>query len=504
MWYSRGNQRFHSFRNQVHRRRFLAALLVLASISAPAAISPAAGAEGAGRRPNILYIVTDQQHAGMLSCAGNKYLKTPALDSLAATGARFERAYCANPVCLPSRVTMMTGHLPSHFGIRTNAGRPTPMPEVALKQGMGWIFRNAGYETAFGGKRHWPRGMTPESLGFRNITKDERAGLARACAEFLRTPREKPFLLVASLINPHDICYMAIDDYTGAAKKAKMYPRSTVERKRLAVALRLPEGVSREKFFKEMCPPLPANYEVPELEPECITEQYVRARTFRDYARRDWPDERWRLHRWAYCRLTETVDAHIAKILKALRSQGLEERTVIVFSSDHGDLDAAHRLEHKSVLYEEAARVPFIVSYKGVTRPGLVDETHLVSAGLDLIPTLCDYAGIEPPPGLPGRSVRELAAGREPAAWRDQVVVESRAGRMLRTARYKYVVYESGKHREQLTDLAEDPGEMTNLAEEPRCRDILNQHRERLRRWVEEYGDEIAKPYVPEAARGAP
>jgi arylsulfatase A-like enzyme len=190
------------------------------------------------------------------------------------------------------------------------------------------------------------------------------------------------------------------------------------------------------------------------------------------------------------------VDAHIAKVLDALREAGLEEETVILFTSDHGDLDAAHRLEHKSILYEEAARVPFIVSYQGVTAPGQVDTTHLISVGLDLIPTLCDYAGIDPPQRLLGRSVRPLAEGREPDGWREHVVAESRAGRMLRTARFKYNVYESGEHREQLIDLENDPGEMTNLAQDPDFQDVLNDHRRRLRNWVEETGDEIARPYI--------
>jgi arylsulfatase A-like enzyme len=482
---------------ETNRRSFLTAITAVLGALALHGFSLGAQPASDARRPNLLYIMTDQQHAGMMSCTGNKYLKTPAMDSLAANGTRFERAYASNPVCLPSRVTMMTGYMPSHFGIKTNAGASTQMPEAVLMQSMGWIFRNAGYETAFGGKTHWPRGMTPESLGFQSISRDQREQLAEASARFIQTKRDKPFLLVVSLINPHDICYMAIDDYTRATKTPAMYPKSTVERERLAEALKLPEGVSRKEFFERLCPPLPDNYEVPALEPECITKEYLEARPFRAYAREHFTDERWRLHRWAYCRLTERVDGHVGRILGALRQAGLEQETVIVFSSDHGDLNAAHRLEHKSILYEEAARVPFIVSYKGVTAAGRVDDKHLVSSGLDLIPTLCDYAGIEPPPGLSGRSVRALAEGREVDAWRDQVAVESRAGRMLRTDRFKYNVYESGRHREQLINLANDPGEMINLAENPKYKDVLTDHRKRLRRWVEQIGDEIGKAYVP-------
>jgi arylsulfatase A-like enzyme len=459
-------------RNRVRRVLFGLGTAVVAVLGLVQAAAMGAASSQNGR-PNILLVITDQQHAGMMSCAGNQYVKTPAMDGLAAAGARFEMAYATNPVCAPARVSMMTGRMPSYFGMRSNDEAREQAPPGSLKQALGWIFCNAGYETAYGGKTHWLRGMTPESIGFRTITRDEREGLAEACARYLEAKRDKPFLLVASFINPHDICYMAIDDYTRAAGKAVMYPGSRVERERLAAALKLPEGVSREEFFEHLCPPLPENFDIPLLEPQCITEQYVRARMFRHYARTEWPAERWRLHRWAYCRLTEMVDGHVAKVLAALRRAGLEEKTVVVFTSDHGDLDAAHRLEHKSILYEEAARVPLIVSQRGATKPGLVDTQHLVSVGLDLTATLCDYAGIDPPPGLRGRSIRPLAEGREVLDWRDQVVVESQAGRMLRTARFKYVVYASGNHREQLFDLVSDPGEMVNLAERPEYRNVL-------------------------------
>jgi len=470
-------------------------IAVLAVLATSAPVSAQAGASG-GKRTNLLLIITDQQHAGMMSCTGNRWVKTPAMDSLAVTGARFERAYATNPVCIPSRVSMMTGHMPSYFGMRSNGEGRNQAPPRAIEQGMGWIFRKQGYETAHGGKTHWMRGMNPESIGFQNISSDQRDGLAETCVDFLQRKRDKPFLLVASFINPHDICYMAIDDYTRSAGKPVMYARSVVERERMAVALEMPEGVSRAEFFARHCPPLPDNYEVPALEPECVTTDYLGARMFRDYARNSWSDERWRQHRWAYCRLTEMVDAQIARVLDAVRRLGLEETTAIIFTSDHGDLDSAHRLEHKSIPYEEAARVPLIVSQKGVTKGGLVDTKHLVAVGLDLIPTLCDYAGFEPPDDLRGRSVRPVAEGREVDAWRSDVVVETRAGRMLRTDRFKYIVYQSGKHREQLIDLAGDPGEMVNLAEDPTYADVLNDHRRRLGRWVDETDDEIAAPFI--------
>jgi len=476
------------------RRQFLGTVAAgagLVLLRGPAAAAPAAP----DKRPNLLYIMTDQQRWDMMSCAGNEHLKTPAMDSLAANGARFDLAYSGNPVCVPARVSMITGHLPSHFGVETNVNRLPPGYAVDAAQCMGSILRRAGYETAYGGKVHLPFGPIAD-LGFEFITPDQRDALAQACAEFLKRKHDRPFLLVASFINPHDICYMRVDkDHCTAALRDLCGPafapglRKGAHLKALDEALKPPAGVPFEGFIQKHCPPLPANYGVPPLESSLIAGH----RAWSD----QWTDEKWRLHRWAYHRLTERVDAQIAVVLAALREAGLEDNTVVLFSSDHGDMDASHHLEHKSVLYEEAARVPFIVSAKGATKAGLVDRTHFVSAGPDLIPTMCDYAGIAPPPGLPGRSVRALAEGRETPSWRDQVVSETGHGRMVRTARYKYIVYDSGEHREMLFDLQEDPGEMKNLAEDSRRQDALAEHRRLLARWIAQTGDKPAKDIVP-------
>ena len=424
-------------------------------------------------RPNIIFIFTDQQQVGMMSCAGNKYLRTPAMDSLAATGIRFENAYCTNPVCLPARFSMMTGRMPSELGIRSNyVGRLDTVPEDITKHAMGWFFRNAGYDVGYGGKVHLPKGMNPETMGFEHTTANQREGLADASIEFIREKRDKPFFLVASFINPHDICFMAIGDYKEIGRK-----RLSNEMRALGTAMELPEGVSREEFFAKYCPPLPPKIEPQDQEPEAIR-TILEQRLFKQHARETWSDEKWRMHRWAYCRLTEMVDAHIGKILDAVREIGLEENTLIVFSTDHGDMDSAHRMEHKTALYEEAIRVPLIVSYKGVTPPGSVNDTHLVSNGLDLIPTLCDYAGIEPPGNLMGQSFRPLAEGREPQSWRTHLFIESEFGYMLRSERYKYVLYDAGENQEQLIDLKEEPGEMNNLATNPAYQNILKEHRE--------------------------
>ena len=326
--------------------------------------------------------------------------------------------------------------------------------------------------------------MTPESIGFEYLTGDERDKLAGKCAEFLAQRQDRPFLLVASFINPHDICYMAIDAYTKANNLPVMYPTSTVERQWLAEALVWPPGLSRQEFFARLCPPLPANHGPTLGEPGAFAE----FESFRGYVRRHWSEEQWRLHRWAYCRLTERVDGEIARVLGALRKAGLDRTTVVVFSSDHGDMDSAHGFEHKSLPYEEAARVPFIVSWPGHVPAGKVDRRHLVSASVDLLPTVCDYAGISAPAGLPGRSVRAIASGDAPGDWRQDLLVEYTGGRCLRGRRYKYARWEGREPSEMLVDMEKDPGEMRNLASNPAMAAVLADHRERLLRRMEQLG----------------
>lgn len=466
-------------------------LILAATLVVCVVCPPGRSATAAPGKSNVLLIITDQQHAGMLSCAGNRYVRTPVLDSLAASGARFERAYCANPVCAPSRFAMMTGVLPSRIGMEKNDDM-NPVSGEILAHSLGRVFRDAGFETAYGGKLHTP--MKLGEISFDLLTKDERGGLADACANFLRTKRQRPFLLVASFINPHDICYMALEDYIRV--KQIEWPAVQRARKELQVmneALKLPDGVSREDFFAKLCPPLPANFEVPPGEAEAVWK--ADNRDYRHYLRANWSAEQWRLHRWAYARLTEKVDAEIGKVLAALREGGLEDNTLVVFTSDHGEMDGAHRLEHKSVPYEEATRVPFILSRKGVVKAGLVDREHLVSSALDLIPTLCDFAGIPKPAALHGRSVRPLAEGRA-VAWRDSLVIEGGSFRVLHTARLKYVAYDSGARREQLLDLKKDPGEMQNLVPDPAHAEILASHRQSLVRWYRENGETLNPKYV--------
>jgi arylsulfatase A-like enzyme len=178
--------------------------------------------------------------------------------------------------------------------------------------------------------------------------------------------------------------------------------------------------------------------------------------------------------------------------LDALRHTGQEENTVVLFVSDHGDGTGAHQWNQKQVLYEETTRIPLIIARKGQTRPAVIDRTQLVSTGLDIFPTVCDYAGVMVPPELKGHSLRGIVETGQGKPLREYVVTETEfgeftntppfqhtgpMGRMVRTAKYKYVVYSEGTIREQLFDMENDPGEMVNLAVSSGHSDALNAHR---------------------------
>lgn len=424
-------------------------------------------------QPNILFIFTDQQSAGMMSCTGNRYLQTPAMDSVAEEGVRFDRAYCTNPVCVPSRVSLMTGHMPGEFGIASN--QDEPVPGEVVENALGALVRRAGYRTAYAGKIHLPDDLHPPKIGFDYLTDERREGLAERCAEFIRADHDRPWLLTASFINPHDICFMAIRDCPSERQKSWLDP-GNAHMQKLEEALRRPEGVSEEEFYAEHCPPLPPNFAIQPEEPRIITES-VRNSPFRNNARENWPPRRWRLHRWAYCRLTEMVDRQIGVVLEALRDSGQADDTLVIFTSDHGDHDSAHRLEHKGTCYEEAIHIPLIIRPSGGAANGPATTDRLVSNGLDLLPTICDYAGAEPPVDLMGRSLRPLVEGSSDVPLHDRLPIECGHGRMVMTDRYKYMLYDGGENREQLIDRENDPGDMHNIAGEPDSHDVLESHR---------------------------
>ena len=425
------------------------------------------------KKPNIIYIYTDQQSASMMSCSGNKWLKTPAMDYIAENGIRFTRAYTTNPVCSPARVSLMTGRFAGSFnyskGIpaRENGGsmRITNISDEVANTTIAAFLKKAGYDLVYGGKEHLPKELSPKALGFNDICDDQRGKLAEETAKYIKGEHDQPYFMIVSLINPHDICFMAIRDFASAKSKERLAKR--IEIAILDEAMAIPKGVSEEEFFEKYCPPLPPNYEPQKDEPKAIS-SLVDRRKFRRLARDKYTDRQWRMHRWAYCRLTEVVDREIQIILDAVKESDAEEDTLVIFSSDHGDNDASHRMEHKTTFYEESANIPFAAMWKGQIPKGQVNDTNLVSNGLDLLPTVCDYAGIKGVADPRGKSLRSLFEGKD-IKWRDTLGVESEIGRMVvNEDNLKYIKYDAEGIEEQLIDLNVDPYETAHCTDDPK------------------------------------
>lgn len=418
----------------------------------------------AQQRPNIIYIMTDQHTANALSCAGNKDLHTPAIDRIAENGVRFTNAYCAFPLSGPSRSAMFTGLMPSETSMIENE---MPMPDSLRPHTLGNLIHNSGYDCAYAGKWHVNTVTIPDKeFGFRRIKDNGDIGLAETCVEYLRTrkKRKQPFFLVASFINPHNICEFARNQNTPHADVA-------------------PAAL-------EDCPNLPDNFEVAPYDATVL--QFEKLQNYALYPSMSYTKDDWRRYRNAYYRLIEAVDAEIGKIVDEIDRQDLWRNTVVIFTSDHGDGAGAHKWNQKTVLYEEVANIPLIVCAPGRKNAGKVSEA-LVNNGVDLMPTVCDWAGVEVPQGRQGKSWRE-AVEKNTGHVHDYVVTETNfnqtrgsLGWTVRTAKYKYILYDKGQYREQLYDMESDRGEMVNLAVEAKYADIVKLHRSFLEEWLKSH-----------------
>ncbi|MBN1672390.1 MAG: sulfatase-like hydrolase/transferase [Kiritimatiellae bacterium] len=444
------NPTMSSGAGSMSRRRFLkcgaAGSMALLAGARAGAVARARATPG---RPNILFVSTDQQHLNTIAAHGCRGIRTPNLDRLACRGVSFTQSYSTNPLCSPARSSWFTGRMPSETGVVVN-GKP-------IRRGMptlGHWLREAGYETPFVGKWHlpgaWPAqidGFDVIPAGINGLGTIGDTAISRACQGYLRNRKKaKPFLLTCSFLQPHDVCQF-VSMHRSAADEI---PYAGLE---------------------PQLPPLPVNFNFDPNEPAML-----RKRT-----RTPWTERQWRYYIWNYYRLVEMVDAEIGRVLEALDDGGEAANTLVIFTSDHGEGCGCHQMVLKNYLYDEAAAVPFIAAFPGRIAEGQTDRTHLVS-GLDIVSTICDYAGVKPPPGVLGCSLKPLLEGGTPT-WREFVAAEVRVtGRMIRTPDYKYIAY-TDDPAVQLFDMKNDPGETKNLAEDSRYAQELAAHRKLLAEW---------------------
>ncbi|MGQ1945754.1 CBM96 family carbohydrate-binding protein [Geofilum sp. OHC36d9] len=430
--------------------------------------------------PNILVIITDQHSGAILNQKGYDNVQTPGIDKIAEQGVTFTRSYCTYPVCTASRKSLMTGMMPS-------LATPTNYTSIATK------LADAGYETAYFGKWHVGStdiGEVSDWHGFQTFNDgNDDTEISEWSRDFLKQDHSKPFFLITSFLNPHDCCELA----RNISGESDSYHDGAVE----------------EQMDTAYCPPIPFNFAIPENEAEGISarrNQDPGDKYWDTNPYKLWTESQWRQYMYGYDRLLEKVDAHVESVYDEMKDQGLLDNTIIIYTSDHGDGHASHQWTQKKSFYEEVVNIPFIVSWKGKTKAGVIDNKTLVSNGLDLYPTILKMAGIEIPDYLQGEDLSASFledAGDESPLEREYVVSEIKQsvyksntpgdfdGRMLVTQRFKYFLFDNGANKEQLFDLENDPGELSPVTYDPAYHDDLIACRNMLKEWVANNNDDF-------------
>jgi arylsulfatase len=421
------------------------------------AAAPALAQEPPSRPWNLLIVTNDQHRADCVGCYGNPVIRTPNTDRLAAGGVRFTNAYVHAPQCVPSRASMHTGRYPHVHRVPTNSYLLPDSEQTIAK-----VLNSGGYRTACVGEMPFaPREYTggfqqvlannrdydrflaghglkfPQSEGPFQAAPvpwtddlDETAFFAQHARDFLRANREQPFFLHVNFRRPHH-------PFNPPAPFDKMYAGASFP----ASHVRAGEMANK--------PP----QQVAALANSVGFD--LRTMTAADLDR---------VKSFYYGMISEN-DKYIGTILDELKQSGLEDRTLVVFNADHGEMLGDHGLLFKgSYMYDGVVRVPLIIRAPGKVPAG-VSIDSLVEE-VDLMPTLLELLGVEAPVGVQGKSLVPLS--RNPRArHKDAVFAEFPTIRMARTREWKLVHYNKAKYGE-LYHLTEDPYELTNLYDDPK------------------------------------
>jgi arylsulfatase A-like enzyme len=456
------------------------ALFLAASVAASLfAAMPAAAAE----RPNILLILPDQMRATAMGCMGNAEVQTPHIDALAKSGILFRRTYANTPVCCPARAILMTGTYPHVNGMVANDLRLRE-EQVTIAE----ILAAAGYRTGFIGKWHLDGGPRdpgfvppgPRRQGFAfwaayechhrhflptyfrdtpeviTVNKFEPEASCDFAVEFLKTqPKDQPFFLTVQMGPPHDP-YGAPEEYMRRYIPERITPpanwRPNSETRPAAKAKKGGKGV------------------VPVVPPGGLEEIA------------------------AYYAAITAVDDQVGRLMKTLGDLGLEENTIVLFTSDHGDMLGSHGLRRKRKPHDESARVPGIVRWPARIPPGQAVDT--LFSHVDMAPTLLALAGLQVPSNMQGTDLSRVALGQTqdgPDAVLLQIFVPfnpdqiSRPWRGIVTGRYTYARYETEPW--VLFDRERDPAEMRNLVGEPEHAALQKELDDRLAALMQKDGD---------------
>jgi arylsulfatase A-like enzyme len=434
---------------------------------------PMAHAHASEKRPNVLFLFSDDQRADTIAALGNPHIQTPNLDRLVKRGTTLTRAYCMGSmqgaVCVPSRAMIMSG--------RTLLRAPADLKGVVT-----WpeAFARAGYRTFMTGKWHNQQASALRCFGlgkalfFGGMGSPYALPVADISAKGKLTNKRESGKHSVELFADSAIAFLK--SHKGRAEPFLAY-----------VAFNLPHDPREapkeyHDRYNAKQPPLPPNY-LPQ-HPFDNGEMVVR-----DEKLAPWPrtPEVVRQHLADYYAAITFLDAQIGRILEALRQAGLEKNTIIVFASDHGLAIGSHGLFGKQNLYEHSMRSPLIFAGPFIPQNQQRDGMCYL---LDIFPTLGDLCGVTYPKDNEGRNLVPLLSGKGPG--RDALFFAYRdVQRAVRDERWKLIVYPQINHR-QLFDLNNDPHETKDLAGNDAHRGDVDRMTALLRRLQEEHGDQQA------------
>ncbi|MEX2264834.1 MAG: sulfatase-like hydrolase/transferase [Bryobacteraceae bacterium] len=437
----------------MNRREFL-------NITTPPVLAGPAILKGAQRkRPNVLFLFTDDQRTDTISALGNPHIRTPHLDSLVRSGFVFRNAYCmgsnVGAVCLPSRNMLLSGR--AYFRFQRQASGDDPNFPVSMKE--------AGYETYHHGKLGNSARLIQERFDHNKYLEDraDRTSgepgkrIVDEAIQFLgERDANRPYFMYLAFSGPHD-------PRVAAPRYMNMYDPKRI--------------------------PLPKNY-LP-LHPFDNGEQLVRDELLADFPR---TEAEIRKHLHDYYAVITGLDGHIGRLLQALKDNGTFDNTVIVFSADHGLAMGSHGLMGKQSLYEHSMKPPLIFSGPGIPKGSSDALAYL----LDVFPTVVDIAGGGIPSGLDGKSLKPLIEGKS-AKVRDSLFTAYReVQRSVRDDRWKMIRYPQ-INRTQLFDLRSDPDERNDLGGRQDQQERIERLTALMREWQRNLGD--TTPLTTESPR---
>lgn len=426
--------------------------------------------------PNILFLQADQLSASALSFYGNGVARTPNLDRLAENGVVFDNAYCNNPLCVPSRASMLSGRLGSTIDIFDNGSEFRASIPTFVH-----YLRSAGYRTCLSGKMHF---VGPDQLhGY-----EERLTTDIYPSSFIWTedwdklgPKHALAKKTFQNVGPYECRQLAYDDEVAfrAERWLREFAMGGGDRPFfLTVSFSNPHEpyLARKEFWDLY---RADEIDLPRVPSIPVEEQDYHSRNFASmygFRQLGLTDRQLMDIRRAYYANVSYVDNKIGRLLEVLRTTGLDEDTWIVFTADHGDMLGERGLWWKKHFYEDSSRVPLVVFAPHRFEPQRVKKNVSL---LDLYPTLLAVAGLDPATDvvspIDGHSLLDLCDG-ETKNWGDTVFCENFDGGtpapmfMVRKGRFKCISCPT--HPAQLYDLENDPLELNNLGGDPEYKDI--------------------------------